>query len=199
MQENQRHVLRGLVRTSIKFPQPRIVGVEANGELAGALWYVVHTQPRAEGQAMYHLETQGYRVFYPRYRRTVRHARQTKSVLAPLFPNYLFVLLNLSRDHWRSVNGTRGVVHLLMQGEAPQPVPNSVVDGLQSQMRSDGTVDWTPTFRIGGAVRISDGPFAEFLGTLEHFDAAGRVRVLLDFLGRSVPVALRCEAIMPAA
>lgn len=90
---------------------------------ADALWYVVHTQPRAEGQAVRHLEMQGYRVFCPRYRRTIRHARKTKSVFAPLFPSYLFVHLNILRDQWRSINGTRGVVHLLMQGGAPQPIP----------------------------------------------------------------------------
>jgi transcription elongation factor/antiterminator RfaH len=168
-------------------------------EFSGALWYVVHTQPRAEGQAVCHLEMQGYRVFCPRYRRTVRHARKAKSVLAPLFPNYVFVRLDTSHNQWRRINGTRGVLRLLTQGETPQPVPNGIVDGLQSKMRADGTMDWTPTLKIGAAVRITDGPFTEFLGTLEHFDAAGRVRVLLDLLGRSVPVALRCEALIPAA
>jgi len=127
----------------------------------------------------------------------VRHARKTKSVFAPLFPNYLFVRLDISRDQWRSVDGTRGVVRLLMRGETPQPVANEIVDGLQAQMRADGTIDWTPKFMIGGAVRIADGPFAEFLGTLESLDAAGRVRVLLEFLGRSVSVAMRCEALLP--
>jgi transcription antitermination factor NusG len=63
----------------------------------------------------------------------------------------------------------------------------------------DGAIDWTPTFKIGQAVRIAEGPFAELLGTLEHLDAGGRVRVLLDLLGRSVSVALRCEALMSAA
>jgi transcription elongation factor/antiterminator RfaH len=176
------------MRSSITSPQSR----------AGALWYVVHTQPHAEGQAIHHLEIQGYQVFCPRYRKTVRHARQAKYVLAPLFPNYLFVRLDISRDHWRSVNGTRGAVRLLMRGETPQPVPRGVVEGLQGQTRADGTIDWSPIFKIGDVVRIADGPFAELLGTLEHFDAAGRVRVLLDLLGRSVPVALRGEAIMPA-
>jgi len=172
--------------------------VGAVDEYADTLWYVVHTQPRAEGQAVRHLEMQGYFVFCPRYRRTVRHARKTKSVFAPLFSNYLFVRLNILRDQWRSINGTRGVVHLLMQGGAPQPIPSGIIDGLKARTRADGTVDWTTTLKVGGAVRIVEGPFAEFLGKLEHVDAAGRVRVLLDLLGRSVSVALRGEALLPA-
>jgi transcription elongation factor/antiterminator RfaH len=167
-------------------------------DLARADWYVVNTQPRAEGRAKHHLEFQGFCVFCPRYRRTVRHARKTKSAFAPLFPNYLFVRLNLLRDQWRSINGTRGVVRLLMQDGMPQAVRHGVVDNLQARTRADGTFDWTSTFEIGGTVRIADGPFAELLGTLEHLDAAGRVRVLLDLLGRSVSVGLHSEALIPA-
>jgi transcription elongation factor/antiterminator RfaH len=180
-------------------PKPGVVGAMNIDQFANARWYAVQTQPHTESQATYHLESQGYRVFCPRYRKIVRHARKTKSILAPLFPNYLFVRLDISRDHWRSVNGTRGVVRLLMRGETPQPVPNRIVDGLQAQMRADGTIDWMPALKIGGDVRIVDGPFAEFLGKLEYFDAAGRVRVLLDLLGRTVSVALRSDGVMPAA
>ena len=162
-------------------------------------WYVVHTQPHAEGRAISNLERQGYRFFCPRTRKTVRHARKVTSVLAPLFPNYLFLQLDVSRDHWRSVNGTRGVVRLITQGEKPQPVPHGIVEALQARMGADGAVNWSSSLKIGQAVRISDGPFVDFVGTLEHLDAAGRVRVLLGILGRSVSVALRCEALTPAA
>jgi len=129
----------------------------------------------------------------------VRHARKAKQVLAPLFPNYLFLHLDASRDLWRAVNGTRGVVRLISQGEMPQPLPHGVVEGLLAKTNGDGLMVWTPMFEIGQAVRIADGPFAELVGTLEYLDAAGRVRVLLDLLGRSVSVALRCEALIAAA
>jgi transcriptional antiterminator RfaH len=166
---------------------------------AGERWFVVHTQPRAEGRAIFHLERQGYRVFCPRYAKTARHARKAKIVLAPLFPNYLFLQLHLGRDQWHSVNGTRGVARLIMQGETPQPVPQGIIEALQARMSVDGAINWDPTIKIGQSVRIADGPFADFMGTLAHLDAAGRVRVLLDLLGRSVPVALRCEQLLPAA
>ena len=174
------------------------VGTCVNDELRER-WYVVHTQPRTEIQVVNHLERQGYQVFCPRYCRTVRHARRAKSVLAPLFPNYVFVRLDVSRDHWRSINGTRGVVRLLMQGETPQPVPNDVINGLRARTRANGTFDWTPNLKVGGSVRIINGPFTEFLGTLQSLNAAGRVQVLLDLLGRSVSVALRSECLFPTA
>ncbi len=165
----------------------------------GERWYVIHTQPHAENRAIINLDRQGYRIFCPRTRRTVRHARKAATTLAPLFPNYLFVQLDVSRDRWRSVNGTRGVIRLITQGETPEPVPIGIVESLRARMGNDGAMNWAPSLKIGQSVRISDGPFADFVGTLEHLDAAGRVRVLLDMLGRSVSVALRCEALMPAA
>ncbi len=174
-------------------------GEDIGKESPGALWYVVHTRARAECQVIYYLEMQDYLVFCPRYSKTVRHARKATNVLVPLFPNYLFVSFDISRDQWRAINGTRGVVRLLMQGETPQPVPSGFVDSLQAQLRADAAGNWTPAFRIGETVRIAGGPFSELLGTLEYSDAAGRVRVLLDLLGRSVTVALRRDAIMPAA
>ena len=148
---------------------------------------------------MIHLQRQGYNLFCPRYRKTVRHARKKTSALAPLFPSYIFLRLDVSRDQWRPVNGTRGVVRLVMQREAPQPVPRGVIDALQTRAGADGVIDWKLAFKIGQAVRIADGPFAELIGTLEHLDAAGRVRVLLDLLGRSVSVALSGAALIAAA
>lgn len=166
---------------------------------AGARWFVVQTLPRVEGRACEHLERQGFRVFCPRLRKSVRHARRTKSVLAPLFPGYLFIQLDPASCPWRSVNGTRGVARLISHGEVPQPLPEGLVDNLLARVRADGVMDWKPMFKVGQAVRIADGPFTDLLGTLEQLDAAGRVRVLLDLLGRKVSVALRCEALMDAA
>ncbi len=162
-------------------------------------WYVVHAQPHAESKAAFHLKQQGYSVFCPRYVKVVRHARRRMEILAPLFPSYLFLRLDVARERWRSVNGTSGVVRLIMQGESPQPVPRGVVEALRLQTGADGVMDWVPSFEIGQSVHVADGPFEGFVGTLERLDAAGRVRVLLDLLGRSVSVALDLQALAPAA
>jgi len=161
-------------------------------------WYVARTQPRAEGRAVVNLEKQNFQTFCPRVRKSRRHARRVEIVLAPLFPNYIFVGLDLSCDRWRSVNSTRGVTHMIMHGEMPQAVARGVVESLQLRMRADGTVDLTPRLETGQSVRVAYGPFADFVGTLHQLDSAGRVRVLLSLLGRSVSVALDGEALLPA-
>lgn len=173
-------------------------GVASHGA-AGERWYVVHTQPHAEGRAISNLERQGYRVFCPRTRKTVRHARKLTHVLAPLFPNYLFLQMDVTRQHWRSVNGTFGVSRLIMQNDMPQPVRFGVVEAIKARICEDGAINWASSLKIGQPVKICDGPFANFVGTLEHLDAAGRVRVLLDLMGRAVSVSARSEMLIPAA
>jgi transcriptional antiterminator RfaH len=168
-------------------------------ETDGARWYAVQTRPFAEVRAMTHLRRQGYRIFCPCYRKIIHHARRRTSTLQPLFPSYLFLQLDTSQDRWRSVNGTRGVVRLLAQGEHPNPVPRGVVESLQARTGADGALDWAPSLQIGQAVRVCEGPFAELVGKLERLDADGRVCVLLALLGRSVPVNLHCEALDAAA
>jgi transcription elongation factor/antiterminator RfaH len=162
-------------------------------------WYVVQTQPHAEIRAVSNLERQGYHVFCPRIRKTIRHARTLKHVLAPLFPGYIFVRLDVSCDPWRSVNGTFGVSRLIAWGETPQPLPHGIVEALQAPVHGHPVVDWSLNFQVGQAVRVADGPFTNLVGTLEQLEASGRVRVLLDLLGRSVSVALRCEALAATA
>lgn len=162
-------------------------------------WYVVQTQPGAESRATAHIERQGFAVFCPRDRKTVRHARKHTVALVPLFPGYLFLRLDVLRQRWRSINGTRGVARLLTHGDVPSPVPHGVVETLQAHTGADGVMDWTRSLDVGQTVRVGEGPFSDFIGKLERLDGAGRACVLLDLLGRSVSVTMRCEALSPAA
>src|SRR5262245_63898672 len=76
-------------------------------------WFLVHTQPKAERKAQWHLKAQGFCTYLPQICKTVRHARQLRTVQAPVFPRYLFVILDLGRDRWLSVRSTVGVSHLI--------------------------------------------------------------------------------------
>jgi len=159
-------------------------------------WYVVHTQPHRESCAQSHLADQGFAVFLPRFVKNVRHARQVRTVVAPLFPRYLFVALYPDRQRWRSINGTHGVTSILTQDDRPCPVPAGVVEALAERCDA-GQIMRAPDLRPGQAVRIVAGPFAEQLGAIERLAGAERVRVLLGLMGCSVAVKLDRSAIMP--
>lgn len=162
---------------------------------AGKRWYVVQTQLRAEHKALLNLRQQKFQVFCPCFTKTVRHARKVSKVKVPLFPNYMFLAMDVQLTQWRKINGTFGVTHILTQNERPQAVPEGVVEAIQSYLDTDGTMDWQNAFRVGQDVRIDTGAFANFVGRLEQLDAHGRVRVLLDLMGRKVSVSLSASEI----
>jgi transcription antitermination factor NusG len=166
---------------------------------AGERWYVVQTLPNRELNARVQLGVQGFRTFLPRYAKTVRHARKLKTVSAPFFPRYLFTVLDLRRDRWRSVNGTFGVARLVMGGQYPTPVPSGVVEGLQASCGADGHLHLADSLVIGGRVRLLSGPFADMIGKLARLDGGGRVQVLLKLLGGEVAVTVARAALMQAA
>src|SRR3954451_5341585 len=144
----------------------------------GERWYLVHALAKSERRAQLHLGAQGFRSYLPQFRKTIRHARQLRTVLSPIFPGYLFVALDLDRDRWLSVRSTVGVARLFTQDGRPVPVPAGIVESLIAQ--SDGLVTRLDDgLSKGQQVRILSGPFADFVGTLERLDAAGRVQVLL--------------------
>jgi transcription antitermination factor NusG len=120
-------------------------------------------------------------------------------VRAPLFPRYVFLILDLGRDPWLSVQGTVGVSSLFTCDHYPVPVPEGVVEALIENTDEANLTLFNRGLTPGQSVRILSGPFVDFVGTLERLDDAGRVRVLLEMMGTAVPVALRRAAICPAA
>ena len=177
-------------------------GYHAASNRPGALsdserWYAVHTLPFAEARAEGQLHRQGFRTFQPKRHKTVRHARRLSRVEAPYFPRYLFIVLDLARDQWRSVNGTFGVSRLVMWGDQPHPVPHGVVEALIAAADARGILQFEDKLLIGGPVRLMAGPFAEQLAILDHLDDSGRVRVLLDILGRQVAISTDANNVLP--
>ena len=160
-------------------------------------WYVVYSLPHCEARAQIQLENQGFGTFLPRRQKTVRHARKLTNIIAPFFPRYLFIVLDLTRHQWRSVNGTYGVAGLVMQGDQPHPVPRGVVETLAASADTRGLLQLGPQLKVGASVRLASGPFAESIAVLDRLDDSGRIRVLLDILGRQVLVSTECDSVLP--
>jgi transcription elongation factor/antiterminator RfaH len=161
-------------------------------------WYVARTLPQRELHAARQLNNQGFRTFVPRYWKNRKHARKMETISASLFPRYLFVVVDRTRDRWRSINGTLGVDRLLMYGGEPQAVPVGVVENLIAAADPQGNVRFDFHLREGQAVKVTAGPFADLVGQLERLDENGRVRVLLDILGGKVRVSLPQNLLAPA-
>ena len=161
-------------------------------------WYVVHTRPFAEMVSAVNLSRLGYPICYPCFHKTTRHARRSTKSLAPLFPRYMFVNFDITRERWRRINSTRGVVRLIMQGEKPLPVPEGVIESILSYINEDGTIRTLSLFEPGQVVRIENGPLADLVATFERCEPDGRARVLTQLLGQIVSVVLNRETFATA-
>ena len=163
-------------------------------------WFLVHTQPKSERRAELHLGGKDSGRISRQIEKTIRHARQLRTVRAPLFPRYIFIILDLGRDRWLSVRSTVGVSSLFSCEDRPIPVPEGVVEALIEHTDEANLTLFQSRFEYRAIGANPNGPFANFVGTLERLDDAGRVRVLLEMMGTAVPVALRrVRALSPAA
>lgn len=166
-----------------------------SGALRKARWFAIRTLPKLDRQAEENLRRQGFRVFIPRAVRTVRHARKIEARKVQLFPGYGFVELELTQQGWRSINGTRGVAHLIVAGERPVPLPQGVVEELLDVADASGVCDLSRKLAVGDQVRLCSGPFSGAVGLLTGLDEVGRVDILLKIMNGQIRIKAAQEAL----
>ncbi|MEM6741502.1 MAG: transcription termination/antitermination NusG family protein [Pseudomonadota bacterium] len=154
------------------------------------LWYLAQLRPNQLNRAWCNLERLGYECFMPRQHATQRKGRQIAPRRVPLFPGYIFLSLK-PKQAWRPVNGTFGVVRLVMRDAVtPQPVPEAVMAELLARTGKDGMLLPPINLVPGETVRLQAGPMAGLLAQVEQLDGPGRVRVLLELMGQAVRATL---------
>lgn len=160
-------------------------------------WYVVQTQARAEAKALYNLYRQGYEAFLPQYLKLRRHARRTDRVPAPLFPRYLFVHVDAEKPQWLPIRSTFGVTDIVLNGNRPALLSDSVVQEIRRRQGDDGYILLKPAcaFRQGEPVTIVGGALANHQALFECARDEDRVVLLLELLGREVRVEVALDDI----
>ena len=151
-------------------------------------WFVVSTKVRREPFAEDQLRRRGVETFLPRIMES--NGFQSASLIAPLFPNYLFVRIMLEQQYF-DVVWTPGVRKFIGFGALPSVVDDAVVDFLRTRMGPEGVVRLRLTFQAGDLVRVKRGPLEGLVGIIENPGCGrGRVRVLMELLRRQTRVEL---------
>ena len=149
-------------------------------------WYVVFSKPRKEEFAQFHLKLKGLQAFFPRLL-LPEFSHKSKRIV-PLFPNYLFVRINLARDY-DHVRWAPGVKSLINFGGGPAPLDDKIAENLLRQANCDGIIAAQYDLKVGQEVQIRGGPFDGVLGVIQRTpDAKGRVRLLMRLLSRRISV-----------
>ncbi|MGB5034863.1 MAG: transcription termination/antitermination protein NusG, partial [Microgenomates group bacterium] len=119
----------------------------------------------------------------------VKKGKKTKA-MEKVFPGYVLVKMILDDDSWLVVRTTEGVTGFVGAGLKPTPISNREVDAIMRFVQQEQP-KFKTKFSVGEAVKIIEGPFADFLGTIEAIDdEKGKVRVLVSIFDRETPVEL---------
>ncbi len=164
-----------------------------------AKWYVVHTysgheQKVAAGltQRTNSMKLADYilEILIPTQNKIQIKKGQKHDVQEKLFPGYMLVKLILTDDSWLAVRTTQGVTGFVGVGNKPTPLPAPEVKNIMKFMQMEAP-KYKAQFSMGEAVKIIEGPFADFLGSVESIDdEKGKVKVLVSIFGRETPVEL---------
>ncbi len=169
----------------------------SNGE--ETRWYVIHTYSGYENKVKQNLEhriesmemsDQIFRVVVPTEEEIEIKNGQRRTVNKKVFPGYVLVQMKLTDDSWYVVRNTPGVTGFVGLGTRPTPLEDTEVKAILKQMEEEAP-KVRVNYQVGQAVKITDGPFTDFEGTVDAIDQEkGRVRVMVSFFGRDMPVEL---------
>lgn len=164
-----------------------------------AKWYVVHTasghEVRISETLRQRVETMNlsgkvFELLVPTQDRIIIRQGKKSTVKEKIFPGYLLVKIILDDPTWLAIRTTPGITGFVGTGNKPTPLSDAEVANIQKFVSSPAP-RYKTKFVVGEAVKITDGPFSDFLGTIHEMDETkGKVKVLVSIFGRETPVEL---------
>ena len=162
-------------------------------------WFCLKAQPKREHLAATAVRRQfQIECFSPRLRFRRMTQRGPVWFVEAMFPGYLFAKFVYSTQHRAVENshGIRGIVHF---GDRLATLPENIVSALQSRVGAEEIVTLDCSIKVGQSVQIIDGPFQGLEVLVTHLlPAKERIRVLFDFLGRSVEIEVSTGKVLAA-
>jgi len=175
---------------------PAVAGEEPDD---GRKWYVVHCYSGYENKVRHNLEqrieSMGMKdkifdVVVPTEEEIEVRDGKRRTVERRVFPGYILVQMILSEESWYVVRNTPGVTGFVGMGNEPTPLRPEEVAQIVRRMEAEAP-RVKVTYKAGQKVRIIDGPFNDFIGTVADLDMErAKVRVMVSFFGRETPVEL---------
>jgi len=183
----------------VRVQSPNLVNI-SEVDNKKARWYVVHVYSGHEkkiAEALkqraqtLHLTDKIVQVLIPTQDKIQIRRGQRKTVSEKIFPGYMLVKLEMTDDAWLAIRTTDGVTGFVGMSSKPTPLPKSEVEAIMKYTQQSGEASYKADFVDGEAVKVVDGPFNDFLGSVDKIDQEkGKVTVLLNIFGRETPVEL---------
>jgi transcriptional antiterminator NusG len=162
-------------------------------------WYVIHTYSGHEERVKKNLEQRVKfmdsgdtiaQVVIPTEEEIEVRAGRRRTVTRKILPGYVLVQMKMDENTWSVVRNTPGVTGFVGSGNTPTPLAEKEVDEILKQMSAEAP-KVKIGFRRGQSVRVTDGPFIDFVGTVDEINMEkGKAKVLLSLFGQDTPVEL---------
>jgi transcriptional antiterminator NusG len=162
-------------------------------------WFVVHTYSGYEERVKKNLEqrikfmdSEGEitEIVIPTEDEIEVKSGQKQTVSKKILPGYVLIQMGMSDQSWKIVRNTPGVTGFVGGGDKPVPLTEEEITRILKQMEAEAP-KLKIGFREGESIRVTDGPFLDFIGVVESINSEkGKVKVLLSLFGRSTPVEL---------
>ena len=162
-------------------------------------WFVVHCYSGYENKVKHNLEqriesmgmaNQIFQVVVPTEEEIEVKEGKRRTIERRVYPGYILVQMLMNDDSWYVVRNTPGVTGFVGMGNKPTPLRQEEVQGIIKRMEAEAP-KVKVTFKPGQKVRIVDGPFNDFMGTVDEINMdKAKVRVMVSFFGRETPVEL---------
>jgi len=162
-------------------------------------WFVIHTYSGYEervkknlAQRIRFMDSEGEisQVVIPTEDEIEVRSGQKRTVSKKILPGYVLIQMKMSDQSWRIVRNTPGVTGFVGSGDRPVPLKEDEVSQILRQMEAEAP-KLKIGFREGQSVRVTDGPFVDFIGLVDSMNSEkGKVKVLLSLFGRETPVEL---------
>ena len=162
-------------------------------------WFVVHTYSGYEERVKKNLEqrikfmdSEGEitEIVIPTEDEIEVKSGQKQTVSKKILPGYVLIQMGMSDQSWKIVRNTPGVTGFVGGGDKPVPLTDEEITRILKQMEAEAP-KLKIGFQEGESVRVTDGPFLDFIGVVESINSEkGKVKVLLSLFGRNTPVEL---------
>ena len=161
--------------------------MEQTQHIISRKWYAVVTKARSEEAARFYLTHKGIEVFYPKLLLPV--SNKPGRHIVSLFPNYLFVRIDVLSSEYSQVNWCRGVKKFVSFGDMPAVVEEHIIGFMRQQADQEDLIVARANLKVGDEVQITAGPFKGLVGIIqEPPNSKSRVKVLMGILSRNVQV-----------
>lgn len=155
-------------------------------------WYLVQCKPRESFRAELHLNNQGFVCFHPTHFVKRKRLREFQSVIEPLFPHYLFILLDKT-SNWIPIRSTRGVARIVHFNGRPASLDDAFISQLKLRCDKLHGKESEPMYKINDRVRITDGCFKDIEAIVTATSGDERVTLLFDLMNRPQEIEVDCR------